>query len=614
VNEVAAMSILSDYRLSSEQEGAVRSDDSAILVIGSAGGGKTEVVARRVERLLRESPGEAFRILALSYTLKAADELGQRLDERLGDLSRRVDTNTVHAFAHSLLRQYGTRLGLPVEPEVLVRNEDRAELLSRWLAAEGRPISEDLLVVFQHLDLARARQQFAPLQDEWQAALRSEGALDYGSMLICATELLELQSVHRQLARLYAHIIVDEAQNLTAAQYTLLTTLIGSPAAAEHLPIMFVGDDKQSIVGFAGADPELISRYTREYSPKLFELRQNFRSAASIVALGDSVGQRLGQLDSEDANTTIEYAAPGLVEVNEAADEQSEALLVSTWILNLLEHGLPQQALAPGENCLVRPDHIAVLARSAAALRATQSALEAAGQKPAISSSPEDWLATLTAKAALEIVALRSASSHRSTHWQLARLLDTDETKVGTPEELACVLDSHANPEVRLLTHLCALNDPADFMDALAHLEMPSDLDDQWLAAWDGDCRQLVDSWLSFIQHADLVEQTWGNFRLHVSRQQRGDDLDPGVRLLTIHKAQGREYRAVALVGLNDGQLPDFRATSPENQLSELRTFYVAVTRPSRLLLITRALWRRTRYGARRTEPSPFLSFIGGGR
>ena len=85
--------------------------------------------------------------------------------------------------------------------------------------------------------------------------------------------------------------------------------------------------------------------------------------------------------------------------------------------------------------------------------------------------------------------------------------------------------------------------------------------------------------------------------------------MSDGVRMLTVHKAQGQEYKAVAVVGLNDGQLPDFRATSAEDQLSELRTFYVAVTRPTRVLLLTRPQSRITRYGPRSTEPSPYLRF-----
>lgn len=599
-----------DRRLSADQAAAVSCDDDAIVVVASAGSGKTEVAARRVERLLTESQGESFRVLALSYTLKAADELGQRFRERLGELHRRVDTNTVHGFAHSLLRQHGTRIGLPVEPEVLVRDEDRAELLARWLHAEGRAIPNDLVAAFNQLDLARARELGAPLLGEWEAALSSSGALDYASMLVRATELLGLQSAQRQLARLYAHVIVDEAQNLTAAQYTLLTALIGAPAReGGHLAAMVIGDDKQSIVSFAGADPLLISRFATEYGATRFHLRQNFRSASGIVALADRVAEQLGHGRDAEAEL-VHYAAPGLIEFREAPDEDSEAKLIAEWALQLLDHGLPERALAPGEGSTVRSDDIAVLGRSAASLRATKAALEAAGHAPATSSSPEDWLSTMAGKVIFEMVALFSSSDHQSTHWQLSRLLVTDEDNVRTPDALADALESSSDPTVQMLAGLCSLNGPHDFMAALAEVDLPDDASDDWLAAWDADSRQLIDAWKSFVSQTDAAGQTWGNFRLHVSRMQRGDDLDPGVRLITIHKAQGREYRAVAIVGLNDGQLPDFRATSADEQLAELRTFYVAITRPTRVLLLTRPMSRQTRYGARASDPSPFLAYL----
>jgi superfamily I DNA/RNA helicase len=427
-------------------------------------------------------------------------------------------------------------------------------------------------------------------------------------MLERATELLELGSTSRQLRRLYGHVIVDEAQNLTPAQYELLTALIG-PRHEAHVPAMVVGDDKQSIVSFAGADPELISRFATEYRANRFELRQNFRSAQAIVTVGDAVASQLGQSPTSVLRTTS-YAAPGQIEVHEAADERAEGSLVAEWVDRLLSQGLPSAALAPGERSIVRPDDVAVLARSAAALRPTKAALELKGHTPAIASSPDDWLATLPGKVAFEMVALRSASSHRSTHWQLSRLLGVEDEEVTTPEGVARTLQRHHDPGIRVLAPLCSTEQPAEFIAAAAKLDPPSGADEQLLASWEADFGQLVDAWQAFIQQTGQHEQTWGNFRLHVSRQQRGDDLAPGVRLLTIHKAQGREYRAVAVVGLNEGQLPDFRATGRDDQIAELRTFYVAVTRASRVLFVSRARSRETRYGPRSTAPSPYLSYL----
>lgn len=332
--------------------------------------------------------------------------------------------------SHALLRQYGTKIGLPVEPEVLTRNEDRAELLARWLVGEGRDVPNDLAAVFSDLDLARAKLEDAPYKDEWNAALLSAGAIDYQSMLERATELLALRSARRQLSRLYAHVIVDEAQNLTRSQYELIAALVGPPSSDEpHVPVLLVGDDKQSIVSFAGADPGLIGRFESEYGATRFELTQNFRSAELIVSLADRVAQDLNQA-ADPNRTSLQYAAKGQVRFRSAPDESSEGHLVADWVVGLLDNGLPAEALAPGEPERILPEEIAVLGRSAAALRGTQHTLESLGQSPALASSPEDWLTTVAAKVAFEMVALFSASSHQSTHWQLARLITTDEESV----------------------------------------------------------------------------------------------------------------------------------------------------------------------------------------
>ena len=124
------------------------------MVVAGAGGGKTEVVADRIERLLLDSEDDAYRVVAVSYTVKASDELRARLADRLGDLHRRVDTDTIHGFALSLLRQHGTRIGLPVEPEILSRNEDRAELLGSWLTQSGRSVPEDPSLMLAEFDLS----------------------------------------------------------------------------------------------------------------------------------------------------------------------------------------------------------------------------------------------------------------------------------------------------------------------------------------------------------------------------------------------------------------------------------------------------------------------------
>jgi len=587
-----------EHLLSDEQSRAVESDAEAIAVVAGAGTGKTEVVARRIERLLRESQSESFRVVAVTYTVKAADELRERLESRLGDLHRRVETDTVHGFALSLLRLYGTRIGLPVEPEVITRDEDRAELLVEWLQEQGLEPPEDPHAALTEIDLARSKCRDAPFLHEWRDALAAIGGVDYPAMLERALELTESSWVIRQLRRSYKHLIVDEAQNLTRSQYALLTAIIGRPSE-ERIRSVFVGDEKQSIVGFAGADHTLIAQFVQVYSAERIPLHRNYRSAELIVRLGEAVAREL-QFGSARDNTI--YAARGSMEIQTLSSEEDEGSYVADWVQNLLNSGLPSNVLASGESNSVHDEEIAVLARSAAALRFTRAALEDVGIKTASASTEDEWVRSLPARVAVELVAYQNAPEHMSTRRHLSRLLGLE--KIGDSSMvLSVLLNSHFDSDLHQLRKLCEDITPEEFISALQNLEF-EDPD------WDDDLAQIKSAWQTFEERTVRADRTFGNFRQHISRTQRGDNLESGVRLLTVHKAQGREFKAVVILAVNDGQIPDFRARDKEDELAERRIFYVATTRASRLLLLTRAGFRATRYGPKATQPSRYLGYV----
>jgi DNA helicase-2/ATP-dependent DNA helicase PcrA len=589
--------------LSDQQQLAVNSTSDAVVVVASAGSGKTEVIARRVERLLHEDAAGHSRILAVSYTVKAADELRRRLNNRLGGLSDRVDAQTIHGFAHDLVRQHGTKIGLPLEPELLTRDEDRVELMRQWREEQGRPIDADALSILREVDLLRARVSADADVHDWNAALLNMQALDYPALLTAAYDLLSIRSVSRQIHRTYKHVIVDEAQNLTPAQYRLISAIIGEPPTPT-INSTFVGDDKQSIVSFAGADPRLIAQYENDYAAERFALSINFRSATRLSSLAQSVAESLGHEGGQE----VAHAAPGQIMIHEAQDETKEADFVCRWIVRLLENGVPSSALSELDARSIQSNEIAVLGRSATALRRLGPALEIAGVPYTIASASNDWLESLPGKITLELIALRGSADHHSVHWQLARLLGDETGAIKSFDELRLYLRKSEDPFVRMLEPMCDVLEIERFISALDKLDVP-DLVGPDATAWKADLEQLESSWTSFSNSADRTSRSWSNFRLYCSRQQRGDEKADGVKLLTIHKSQGSEFKAVAIVGLNDGQLPDFRARSGDQEQAERRTFYVAITRPRRVLLLTRSRSRQTNYGPRAQQPSPYLDF-----
>jgi DNA helicase-2/ATP-dependent DNA helicase PcrA len=588
---------MADFQLNDLQHEAVSSRSRSLVVVAGAGSGKTEVVARRVERLLLESVQEDYRVLAVSYTVKAADELRDRLASRLGDLHRRVEADTVHGFALSLLRQHGTRIGLPLEPEVLSRDEDRYELLASWLSQQGDSALPDPASTFREIDLARARQQDAPYMNEWRDALASVGALDFPAMLDRAIELMESPIVRRALRSVFEHVVVDEAQNLTYAQYQLLTMIIGTPGT-DQMKVMVVGDERQSIVGFAGADSTLISRFAREYGATRIELNTNYRSAKAIVDLSRSVAAAMRM---PHGDVKVEFPAIGSVHVHAFPSESSEAAGVALWIQNLLVSGLDPHSLAPGEAASVTAEQIAVLGRSAAVLRPTREALGSLGIPSASASTPAEWVTSPPGQAVLESIAIRSTSNPFASRRRLALLCGHDPDS--TWQSLADELRLSNDPDIARLSQVAEAETPSELITTLDEIEIDA-------PDWSDDVAQLRGAWASFVDRTPVAARSFAEFRQHIARTQRGDSMDPGVRLLTVHKAQGQEFRAVAVVGCNEGQFPDFRASSADGLLAELRTFYVAVSRPARSLLLTRSKSRQTRFGPKPTEPSQFLSYV----
>lgn len=584
---------MSDLVLTPEQRQVVESESGALVVVACAGSGKTEVVARRVERLLAADPDGDGRVLAVSFTVKAADELRARVRDRLGRLHRRVDADTVHGFALSIVRQFGTRLGLPIEPEVLTQQADRVEMLQEWLREQGRTV-DDTRRIFDELDLARAKgEESAPFLQEWRDCLAAHGALDYPAMLDVAAELLEVPAVGRVVRRVYDEVVVDEAQNLTMAQYRVITALLG-PADRQGVRATMVGDDRQSIVGFAGADHRLMARFAHDYAAERHELTVNHRSSTAVAQVSTAVAAALGSPSS----ATTSYAAEGQVLTCAAVDERAEAEAVLRWVQGLLANGLAPPVVPTSER--VQPEEVAVLCRTTSGLRATRRALLDANLEVAEAGTEDDWLTTIRARAAVALLGCLAASTHRSARRQLAALAGVE-----WPAELsiAQLLDTSSVEEVRPLAALAGAEGPEQFLAMLKNL--PSED-----VGWPDDIELLQDAWDTFADESDVGARTFARFRQFLSRRQRGDQGRPGVRLLTIHKAQGQEFKAVAVIGLTDGQLPDFRARGKEDLDAELRAFYVAVSRASRSMLLTYPRQRETRYGPRSTAPSPFLEIL----
>lgn len=607
-----------EISLTPEQQKIVDCDAPAVLVKAAAGTGKTEILARRVERFINEPDNEYAHVMAITYTTRAADELKGRLRKRLGDLPFRITAQTIHGLARSILLQHGTHIGLPINFQVLSSNEDRVELFERFSNINPHP---DHNMLWMKLDLARAKMKDYPSEMEdyphlelWRRALGNAGAVDFAEMLAKAYELLTIPAFVSLYERIYGLIIVDEAQNLTEQQYQFLFALAGPVSTGTtrpRIPIILLGDPKQSIIRFAGADKELMNRFAEEFKAEKFKLKHNFRSARDLASLARRVAHKL-EKDIHEEDPHLEYPAPGHIGKYCYPNEHKEGTYVADWVYKMLENGLPKESLAENESGIVEEEQVAVLARSSSALLPVNEALIKKGLEPAMVYGDKGFMATDLGRIAILLMRKHSTAHKMTAELGLRRELCSPGLNAVDDKEIAEALRTNSDGRyLDILLPLLETDNPQDLGSALNERPLPeTGAPIALLAGWHDDLAFIEDTWRDFANITRVADRSWTRFALHLDRSLRGRDLGPGVRLLTVHKAQGREFKAVAVIGMNDGQFPDFRAASQPEKTAELNTFYVAVTRASRVLLLTRARERQTRFGPRPTEPSPYLEYI----
>ncbi len=278
---------------------AVTIGDGPACVLAGPGTGKTRVLTFRAAHLITVQHVSPRSILAVTFTNKAADELRSRLDSLIGADAAEARVHTLHSFCLGLLRKFGENVDL--KPEFAVFDEfDQLDVLTLAMQTlgKGRPPRHILVKMRDAISLGKAwgrdpayasdddeQQDLSPLAEAYQDILRDHNALDFDDLIIYAVRLLrEDEETRRYVQNEIKHVLVDEFHDLSHAQYELLR-MIAPPRAN----VMVVADDNQSIYGWRGADPSLLTRFVNEYRPVQFQLIENYRSTPEIVAAAQAL-------------------------------------------------------------------------------------------------------------------------------------------------------------------------------------------------------------------------------------------------------------------------------------------------------------------------------------
>ena len=601
------------------QKRAIAASEREVLLVAPPGSGKTEVLIQRVIRALEDSAGQAFRLLAVTFTVKAAEELRHRAQESIADELWRLDADTIHGFALDWLRRYGREIGVP--PDVVVYSDDidRMAVVTEYLQSIGlgngsdRDGGSSMKSLLEAIDAYRTRGSanspferdhcyhgiaLEELAEAYSAALESRGAIDFPGMLLSFRELLgEDEWVLWHFRTLYREILVDEGQDLTAIQADLLRQLAG-----DRIRLFVVADDKQSIRGYAGGSFAHARALVPEAALSPLHLRHNFRCAERILRAAEAVLHPVP--DESRRPMAVEHPPPGRVRLVQVPSQAAEAAEIVSWICDLLKSGLDSDIVAKGEDTSVFPEDIGVFGRTRWTLDPVIEALSTAGIGYAVHTDSEVFLPEPEARLFIDCLAY-CVNEKDSPAARRAVEEIQDLTRIELPadplEALGCV-DNDALRSLGLLVTDCLRGDPY-FEQAMANLLSTGEAH-----GWPEGARTLSEAWQGYRVTTALQDRSPSGFLSHVTKMQRTRPTDPGVRLLTIDRAKGLEFRAVAVIGARDGLIPHYRTGSGPKRNEERRRLYVAMTRAARELTIAWPESTVDKYGrTHRQLPSPFL-------
>ncbi|HYL26968.1 MAG TPA: UvrD-helicase domain-containing protein, partial [Candidatus Nitrosotalea sp.] len=282
--------------LNDAQSAAVGQTDGPVLIFAGAGSGKTRVLTHRIAHLLGEMRVVPERILAVTFTNKAAGEMKSRLQAMVGPVARDVWVGTFHAMCVRILRRDGTRIGIGGSFAVIDDSDQRQlvkEILDdldydeRHLSASACLAEIDkaknALIwpqAYAEKQTSFVGERIANVYTEYQRRLAESNSLDFDDLICRTIDLLERdKDVREKYQHRFEYVLVDEYQDVNAAQYRLVALL-----ADYHGNITVVGDDDQSIYSWRGSDYRMILRFEEDFpGAKIFKLEENYRSTSRIL-------------------------------------------------------------------------------------------------------------------------------------------------------------------------------------------------------------------------------------------------------------------------------------------------------------------------------------------
>ena len=640
-------------RLNAPQRAAVLQKEGPIIVIAGAGSGKTRVLTYRIANLMRQGV-DAFHILALTFTNKAANEMKKRIADIVGNSeAKNLWMGTFHSVFAKILRFEADKLGYPQNFTIydtqdsqrlingIIKEKELDKDVYKYKQIQQRisSLKNNLITVRAYFnnpelvenDAIRKQPRFGEIYQEYVERCFKAGAMDFDDLLLKTNELLNVYpEVLAKYQNRFQYILVDEYQDTNHSQYLIVKAL-----ADRFHNICVVGDDAQSIYAFRGANINNILNFKSDYpGAKEYKLEQNYRSTKNIVEAANSVIEH--NKVRLDKVVFTENEMGELIKVHRSPTDADEGRFVASSIFeNKMQH-----QLANGK--------FAVLYRTNSQSRAIEDAL----RKRDIPYRIYGGLSFYQRKEIKDMLAYLRLIINPNDEEALVRIINFPARGIGetTMEKLTLAANHYKKsifeimynvnklPELHInsttkqkltdfvvmILNLQALNQRANVFEVAEQVakktgllqEFKKDGTPEGIAKME-NIEEMLNGMKDFVIGQEDVADSTGSLAEYLedvslatdSDKEIGDD--DRVALMTIHLAKGLEFPYVYIVGMEEDLFPLAKSIQSRDELEEeRRLFYVALTRAEKQAYLTYAE-RRYRFGnLSDTEPSRFIEEI----
>jgi DNA helicase-2/ATP-dependent DNA helicase PcrA len=622
--------------LSKVQLDAVRKTDGPVLIFAGAGSGKTRVLTHRIAYLLNEKKIFPDRILAVTFTNRAAGEMKSRLERMIGATARDLWVGTFHSICVRMLRRDGTKIGIAKNFAIMDETDQRSIVrdvlhdldyderqISPGAALDEISKAKNALLTpdqYESKNTSFFGERLAKVYREYDRRLRESNGLDFDDLIGQTIRLLETDGdVRTRYQNKFRYILVDEYQDVNYAQYKLCAIL-----ADEHKNLTVVGDDDQSIYSWRGSDYKNILRFEADFpGAKVFKLEENYRSTQTILNVANELVVNNKSRAEKKLFTSRE---PGeTITVYGAETERAEARYVLEKVKEHVREGAAYRDFL-------------VLYRTNAQSRVFEEGFLGEGIPYRVvggvgfyaRTEIKDMMAYLRyivnpsdAVAFRRIVNVPRRSIGQQTIASLVDAANAAGVSVGQTifdkEMLRRAVPKKPKDLERfaeLIEDLRSRVENLSISDLLVAVMEDSGYIRELQSEDTVDARSRLENLQELVGVAREFESaenagTLDDFLANIALISDLDTLDPDtsfVTLMTMHAAKGLEFPIVFLTGLEDGVFPHNRALTDMNELEEERRLaYVGITRAMERLYLSYAM-RRTLFGNTFAHPkSRFL-------